>query len=1576
MIVEVSSFLFNTGAVLFALSAATLLVVKYVRIGIVMMLCADAFFGLAMVYPQKVIDTLGGDDGLIVRFMDSDHIKSLIIALLIYILLFYIQYRFFFRDKRKAPPKEAIGSAQMVLDNNKKVADPVIFANVNEASAEVELSDVPPAEAAGKDKPETVPEAAVADNDEVVLSVHTGEAEPSIEAHIESPAKQEEQPVADLQLAAGPAGEIPFGPVPGAGMPPQPKEEPQPEQASQSDPKAEPEPEPKPVPARAEPVSAVQKELKDLPPMWQTTEAQKPSEPEEPAATAPAEAEKEPELPFPEKGAFPEMKLASKSEKAEEREEPAAPEPPAPEVQAVYEEPKTEVQPDTVSAKAMEEQPAEAQSEPQPAEPAKAEPVAQMPKPVKRVSSVQKVLKDMPPMWKSAPSPEPSPTPSAPLPQDSKVELAFPEKSAFPEMQLSSKSKKSEPSAVSKPEPLEQAVPAAHAVYKEPKAEVQQETAKAAEEGVQAEASPAAEPAPVREAAPEPVEETKAEPERQPETTSKAEPVAEKPKPVKRISSVQKELKDMPPMWKTPQAEQKAQEGFTPAWDMKAIDLPFPEQGAFPEMKLASKSKKTAPAARKKKAEEKPVQKPAEEQAVQAAPAQAAPVETVQPQPEETAVRPEIRPESKPEAVEAAAPEPVAEPQPEPEPVQQAKAEPAAEKPKPVKRVSSVQKELKDMPPMWKTPQAEEKAQEGFTPAWDMKAIDLPFPEQGAFPEMKLASKSKKTPTSAHKKKHEEKQAIKPAEEPAVQAAPAPAQAAPIDATSATEPAPAPQPEVTAKAAEEPKAETKPEPQAEQPAAPEPIKEEKAEPVTAKAASSVQKELKDLPPMWKEEKKETSVQATATAAPAQEERVELAFPEKGAFPEMQLSSKSKKTAPAAHKKRAEEKPAEKHSHKHEQRHEEKPAVQAAPAEPVQVTEPTPAPAPVQTVPEPAVAPEPQPEIAAKAAEKPKEEAQPEPEQVGKIETGATEAQSTVPEQQEEKKEEPAAAPEQPASKAEPALESHAEKKHRHAAPPIIPAEDAEPARKVPLYKPRKRPTAQPAPARMTLEPEPESKPIKPAKEKPGTVSKVPHGLQAIKEPEAQPEEIAKVAAEPTPAAEPKAETQPAQQEQKAEPEEKPETKSASSVQKELKELPPMWKMEQQEEKAEEHADTTQSHVEKALGISTPVPEQPPFYRPPSASQQAEPSPAQPVTKESPAPVEAAKAEPAAPEKISMHEAKHESKPKNAEHRKKPVHAEKALDSPAPVTGQPPFYRPPAAAQPAEQEPVQPVIQEAPAPAETAKAETAVHEKSSFPELKLSSKSKKTEHHKKPVHAEKAPDTPVPVTGQPPFYRPPAAAQPPEPSPAPAQPVIQDSPAPAEAAMGAQPEPQQQVEVPQAGRIETVSAPRASSVQKELKELPPMWKTGGQETSPAAAPAPGTPVVTEAAQNAFPEMQLASRSTKAQTDESQPSHAEQALGISAPVPEQPPFYSPPSAAQAEPVPESPKHEAPKPEVQEQPATAPVHKARTTHAKPSSHDKKDMKFVAPTWHGTKKNKSTHQPARSQGGDWSNSGEGNKG
>ena len=91
MIVTVSSFLMETGAVLFAMSCLTLLSCRFFRFGIINMLAADACFGLAMVFPRRVIEFLGTESPVL-SFIEHDQIRPSFVAVAMYALISAVLY--------------------------------------------------------------------------------------------------------------------------------------------------------------------------------------------------------------------------------------------------------------------------------------------------------------------------------------------------------------------------------------------------------------------------------------------------------------------------------------------------------------------------------------------------------------------------------------------------------------------------------------------------------------------------------------------------------------------------------------------------------------------------------------------------------------------------------------------------------------------------------------------------------------------------------------------------------------------------------------------------------------------------------------------------------------------------------------------------------------------------------------------------------------------------------------------------------------------------------------------------------------------------------------------------------------------------------------------------------------------------------------------------------------------------------------------------------------------------------------------------------------------------------------------
>lgn len=81
----------ETGAVLFALSCLTLLSCRFFRFGIINMLAADACFGLAMVFPRRVIEFLGADSPVL-SFIEHEQIRPSFVAVAVYALINAVLY--------------------------------------------------------------------------------------------------------------------------------------------------------------------------------------------------------------------------------------------------------------------------------------------------------------------------------------------------------------------------------------------------------------------------------------------------------------------------------------------------------------------------------------------------------------------------------------------------------------------------------------------------------------------------------------------------------------------------------------------------------------------------------------------------------------------------------------------------------------------------------------------------------------------------------------------------------------------------------------------------------------------------------------------------------------------------------------------------------------------------------------------------------------------------------------------------------------------------------------------------------------------------------------------------------------------------------------------------------------------------------------------------------------------------------------------------------------------------------------------------------------------------------------------
>ena len=137
----------ETGAVLFALSCLTLLSCRFFRFGIINMLAADACFGLAMVFPRRVIEFLGADSPVL-SFIEHEQIRPSFVAVAVYALINAVLYMACYSWRRPHRHAAAPASAAPGTEPPSGTAA---------AAAPLSAEEVPAAEQEVPDAPEAAP---------------------------------------------------------------------------------------------------------------------------------------------------------------------------------------------------------------------------------------------------------------------------------------------------------------------------------------------------------------------------------------------------------------------------------------------------------------------------------------------------------------------------------------------------------------------------------------------------------------------------------------------------------------------------------------------------------------------------------------------------------------------------------------------------------------------------------------------------------------------------------------------------------------------------------------------------------------------------------------------------------------------------------------------------------------------------------------------------------------------------------------------------------------------------------------------------------------------------------------------------------------------------------------------------------------------------------------------------------------------------------------------------------------------------------------------------------------------------
>ena len=143
----------ETGAVLFAMSCLTLLSCRFFRFGIINMLAADACFGLAMVFPRRVIEFLGAESPVL-SFIEHDQIRPSFVAVAMYALISAVLYMvcYSWRSPHRHAAAPASAAAAPAAAATAGAPDGSVPAAAPEAAA--------PAAAAVAPVPEAAPEPA------------------------------------------------------------------------------------------------------------------------------------------------------------------------------------------------------------------------------------------------------------------------------------------------------------------------------------------------------------------------------------------------------------------------------------------------------------------------------------------------------------------------------------------------------------------------------------------------------------------------------------------------------------------------------------------------------------------------------------------------------------------------------------------------------------------------------------------------------------------------------------------------------------------------------------------------------------------------------------------------------------------------------------------------------------------------------------------------------------------------------------------------------------------------------------------------------------------------------------------------------------------------------------------------------------------------------------------------------------------------------------------------------------------------------------------------------------------------
>lgn len=145
----------ETGAVLFALSCLTLLSCRFFRFGIINMLAADACFGLAMVFPRRVIEFLGADSPVL-SFIEHEQIRPSFVAVAVYALINAVLYMACYSWRR--PHRHAAAPASTAPGTEvPSGAAATAAAAAAAAAAPQSAEEVPAAEQEVPDAPEAAP---------------------------------------------------------------------------------------------------------------------------------------------------------------------------------------------------------------------------------------------------------------------------------------------------------------------------------------------------------------------------------------------------------------------------------------------------------------------------------------------------------------------------------------------------------------------------------------------------------------------------------------------------------------------------------------------------------------------------------------------------------------------------------------------------------------------------------------------------------------------------------------------------------------------------------------------------------------------------------------------------------------------------------------------------------------------------------------------------------------------------------------------------------------------------------------------------------------------------------------------------------------------------------------------------------------------------------------------------------------------------------------------------------------------------------------------------------------------------